>query len=65
MKGVQYLFDKKGKPQTVLIDLKKNRRLWEDFQDLMIARERRDEPRESFEKVKAILKKKRKENGKK
>ena len=65
MKGVQYLFDKRGNPQAVLIDLKKNRKLWEDFQDLVIADERRNAPRETLEQVKAILKKKRKENGKK
>jgi hypothetical protein len=65
MKGVQYLFDKKGKPQAVLIDLKRNRRLWEDFQDLMIARQRLHEPRESLEEVTATLKKERKGNGKK
>jgi len=64
MKGVQYLFDKKGNPQAVLIDLKKNRKLWEDFQDLVVADERRNEPCETLEEVKAILKKKRKENSK-
>jgi predicted RNase H-like HicB family nuclease len=65
MKGVQYLFDENGKPQSVVIDLKKNRRLWEDFQDLMIAKKRRNDPQESLEEVKAILHKKRKGNGKK
>ncbi|MBI3411140.1 MAG: hypothetical protein HY040_22630 [Planctomycetes bacterium] len=54
----------KGVPQAVLIDLKKNRRLWEDFRDIMVAQQRRNEPRESFEEVKAILKKQRKNNGK-
>ena len=64
MKGVQYLFDKEGKPQAVLIDLKRNRQLWEDFQDLMVAKKRLREPRESFKEVKAMLKKQRKANGK-
>jgi hypothetical protein len=45
MKGVQYLFDKKGRPQAVLIDLKRNRKLWEDIQDILVARERLKEPR--------------------
>jgi hypothetical protein len=62
MKGVQYLFDKKGKAQAVLIDLKKNRQLWEDFQDLMIARQRLHEPREGLDQVKAMLKKNQKDN---
>ncbi len=65
MKGVQYLFDSKGNPQAVLIDLKKNLRLWEDFQDLLIAEQRRNEPRETLQEVKSHLKRKRKENGKK
>jgi hypothetical protein len=63
MKGVQYLFDKEGNPQAVLIDLKKNRKLWEDFRDLMVAKDRLHEPRESLEEVKAMLKKQRKANG--
>ncbi|MFO0965986.1 MAG: hypothetical protein U0793_10435 [Gemmataceae bacterium] len=63
MKGVQYFYDKRGEPQAVMIDLKKNRRLWEDFQDLMIAEKRRHEPRESLDDVKGILQKGRKDNG--
>jgi len=65
MRGVQYLVDDKGEPQAVVIDLKKNRALWEDLQDLMIAKERRTEPRESAEEVTARIKKKRKEAAKK
>jgi hypothetical protein len=57
MKGIQYLVDSKGVPKAVVIDLRKHRRLWEDFQDLLVARERRDEPRERFETVKANLQK--------
>lgn len=55
MKGVQYVVDDKGKPQAVLIDLKKHRRLWEDFQDLLVSQARRKEPRESLEEVEARL----------
>jgi len=65
MEGVEYFFDKDGEPKAVLIDLKKNGELWEDFQDLLIAEQRRNEPTESFESVKARLQKKRKLNGKK
>ena len=60
LKGVQYLYDKNGRPQSVLIDLRKNRRLWEDIEDILIARQREKEPRIPFEK---ILRKSR--NGKK
>jgi hypothetical protein len=57
VKGVQYVVDGKGEPQAVLIDLKKNRRLWEDFQDLMVLQKRRREPRVSLEEVEAKLRK--------
>ena len=63
MNGVRYLYDKKGSPRAVVIDLKKNRRLWEDFHDLLVLEQRRNEPRETLERVKAILRRKRKGNG--
>lgn len=59
MKGILYLVDGKGIPKAVVIDLRKHRQLWEDFQDLLVAKQRRDEPRESFESVKATLQKNR------
>jgi hypothetical protein len=55
MKGVQFLVDKKGKKTAVLIDLKSNAELWEDFCDLALARSRKREPRESLESVKRRL----------
>ena len=57
MKGVQFLIDEKGNRTGVLIDLKKNGKLWEDFFDLARARERQQEPRESLEEVKEQLNK--------
>ncbi len=57
MKGVQYLVNDKGEAQAVVIDLKKNRRLWEDLQDILVSRARRNEPRESLEKVESRLRK--------
>jgi hypothetical protein len=57
MKGVQFLIDEKGIRTGVLIDLKKNGKLWEDFFDLALARERQQEPRESLQAVKEQLKK--------
>ncbi len=44
MKGVHSYYDEKGEPIAVLIDLKKNPEVWEDFHDLMILEKRRDEP---------------------
>jgi hypothetical protein len=55
MKGVQFLVDEKGNRTAVLIDLKRNSELWEDFYDLALARERESEPRESLESVKRRL----------
>ena len=65
MKGVKYYYDEQGEPTAVLIDLKKNPEIWEDFRDIMICEKRRGEPTESFEEVKAKLLKKRKMSGKK
>jgi hypothetical protein len=52
MQGVQYVTDEKGEKTAVLIDLKENADLWEDFYDLAITRKRKAEPRESLESVK-------------
>ncbi len=57
MKGVQYLVNDKGEAQAVVLDLRKNRRLWEDLQDILVSRARRNEPRESLEKVESRLRK--------
>lgn len=52
MKGVNFLFDERGERKAVLIDLKKNRALWEDFYDSVVVREREDEPRETLREAK-------------
>lgn len=60
MKGVQYYYDDKGEPIAVLIDLKKNPEIWEDFHDLIILEKRRNELTVPAEEVHAKLTKKRK-----
>jgi len=60
MKGVQYVVDDRGRPQAVLIDLKKFGRLWEDFQDVVVSQARRKERRYSLANVEARLSKRRK-----
>ena len=55
MKGVQYLIDEHGKKTAVVIDLRKNAQLWEDFYDRALASSREREPRESLELVKERL----------
>ena len=59
MKGIQFLFDDAGQKTAVLIDLKKNSELWEDFYDRSLAAERADEPHESFDSVKKRIAKRR------
>lgn len=58
MKGVHYYYDDKGEPSAVLIDLKKNPEIWEDFRDLMILEKRRKEKSIPLEEVKKDLRKK-------
>jgi len=52
MKGVEFVIDEKGKKKAVLIDLRKHGALWEDFCDVLRAKERENEPRESLASVK-------------
>ena len=59
MRGVQFLVDDDGEKTAVLIDLKKNAELWEDFYDVAVARSRAKEPRESLEDVRRRLRGKR------
>lgn len=55
MRGIKYVVDDKGYKTAVIIDLKKYGELWEDFQDIVIARLRANEPRETLESVKKRL----------
>ncbi|KJR43799.1 hypothetical protein MCHI_000305 [Candidatus Magnetoovum chiemensis] len=55
MKGIQYIMDDNGERTSVVIDLKKYGKIWEDFYDNLTASERQDEPREAFETVKKRL----------
>lgn len=51
VKGIQFLVDEHGKKTAVVIDLRKNAQLWEDFYDRALANCREGEPRESLESV--------------
>ena len=57
MQGIQYVTDEKGKKIAVQLDLKKYGELWEDMVDILTARQRVHEPRESLESVKKRLQK--------
>ncbi len=52
---VQFIVDGHGNKTAVVIDLKKNAELWEDFYDRALARSRKDEPRETLDSVKTRL----------
>ena len=52
MSGVQFVVDDHGQKTAVVIDLKKYADVWEDFYDVVLARRRSREPRESLAAVK-------------
>ncbi|MDZ4858423.1 MAG: hypothetical protein SGI88_05530 [Candidatus Hydrogenedentes bacterium] len=58
MEGITFAVDSKGHRTSVIIDLKKHGRLWEDLYDAMLAERRNNEPRESLESVEKRLTKK-------
>jgi len=57
--GFQFIVDADGNKTAVLVNLKKHRRLWEDFYDLLIVESRREEPRIDWQTAKQRLLKKR------
>ena len=63
MSGIQFLIDETGHRTAVMIDLKRNKAVWEDFYDTLLARKRRNEPRESLAEVRRKLIKAGKLNG--
>jgi hypothetical protein len=63
LKGVQFVSDMEGKRTAVLIDLKRCGPIWEDFYDVLIAEERKDELRVPWEDVKKRLRARRARRG--
>jgi hypothetical protein len=55
MTGIQFVTGEKGRKVAVQIDLKKHRELWEDIEDVLISRSRRNEKRIPLEQVRAGL----------
>jgi len=56
MGGITYMIDSKGNKTAAVIDLRKHRKLWEDFYDSLLAESRAHEPTESLDSVKRRLK---------
>lgn len=63
MSDIQYIIDDKGNKKAVIIDLSKCADLWEDFYDILVARQRAEEPRESINAVRKHLSRAGKLNG--
>lgn len=55
MTGIQYVTDEQGRKVAVQIDLKRHRELWEDIEDVLVSRSRKNEKRIPLDKVKAGL----------
>ncbi|MBK6544343.1 MAG: hypothetical protein IPG12_03570 [Saprospiraceae bacterium] len=59
MKGVSYLTDESNEKVAVQIDLKKNKKLWEDFCDYTIASKRKTGTIQRLAKGKKLILKRR------
>ena len=55
MKGVSYITNEKGKKSAVVIDLKQNGSLWEEFYDRWLVENRKTDEKFSLAETKAIL----------
>ena len=51
MTGISYMVNDAGEKTAVVLDLRKHRRIWEDFYDRLLIEARRLEPRESIAEV--------------
>jgi hypothetical protein len=56
-RGFSFIVDENGRPSAVVLDLKKHGQLWEDFQDILVSRQRRNEVRLSLSEMEARLRK--------
>jgi hypothetical protein len=63
MNGIQFITNEKGRKTAAVIDLKKHKELWEDIQDVLVSRSRRNERGIPLQKVKAGLVKRGKSRG--
>ena len=56
LQGIQFVTNSAGEKTAVMLDLKIYGEIWEDIYDVLLAKERENEPRESLEDVKELLK---------
>ena len=55
MTGIQFITDEACRRTAAVIDLKKHKALWEDIEDVLVSRSRRQEKRISLARVKVDL----------
>lgn len=55
MQGINFIVNDQQEKVAVVIDLQNYAELWEDFYDSLLAKQRKDEPRESLADFKAQL----------
>jgi hypothetical protein len=55
MTGIQFITDESGRKTAAVIDLNKHKALWEDIEDVLVSRSRRNEKRIPLAKVKSDL----------
>jgi hypothetical protein len=53
--GIQFITDSKGQKMAAVIDLRVHKALWEDIEDVLVSRSRRQERGVPLERVKADL----------
>jgi hypothetical protein len=55
MTGIQFITDESGQKTAAAIDLRTHKALWEDIEDVLVSRSRRNERGIPLAKVKAEL----------
>jgi len=63
MTGISFMVDERGNKTAAVIDLRRHRRIWEDFYDALLVESRARDPRESLNEVRRRLKLRKPRNG--
>jgi len=63
MTGISFMVDERGNKTAAVIDLRRHRRIWEDFYDALLVESRARDPRESLNEVRRRLKLRKSRNG--
>ena len=52
MTGISFMVDERGNKTASVIDLRRHRRVWEDFYDALLVHSRAREPRQRVDQLK-------------